>query len=332
MSGNNKDENEIKVIFHVHLPENIDKYGQPVVLGDGKELGSWEKPNIKLRQPFPQNPTYWQSDPVTISLSNLEEGHDIEYKFAIYVPKTMFRREEKIAFEGNGTRDNRMLDIRSNNQFGIWKNNNYDLRINNVRDFAFVDYIYNSIKDNNLKSIVMEYQYLLTIYTEPTIRVSNLRFIINRIDDRLREKRLFLCLLLGYYIPRQQGYGHYELAASFPSGLLLDALEDYKKEALPSDCKDQMYTAIIYLVQHNAFQMKFNWLNIFKITAEVDPNYTFIDHLRALRYSSDSLLAKFIAKGAEVIRPYIDGIDFETYVKLAKVKILNIIVFEKYYY
>ncbi|RIA82804.1 hypothetical protein C1645_834788 [Glomus cerebriforme] len=44
-------------IFHVHLPENIEKVGNPVVLGDGKELGSWETPIIRLRQPFYQNPT-----------------------------------------------------------------------------------------------------------------------------------------------------------------------------------------------------------------------------------------------------------------------------------
>ncbi len=240
----------------------------------------------------------------------------------------MFRKE-RITFEGYGPKDDRTLDITRNNQFGIWKNrkNNDDFCVNKIiRDFAFVDYIYNSIRENNLKDIVMEYQHLLAIYNDHTIRVSNLKFISNRVDDKLREKRLFLCLLLGYYIPRQQECEHYELPASFSSGPLLDALEDYKKEALPSDCKDQMYTAIIYLVQHNAFQMKFNWLNIFTIAAEVDPNYTFIDHLRALRYTSDNLLAKFI-KGVEVIRPYIDCINFETYVKLAKVKFLNIIIF-----
>src|SRR2546430_959987 len=76
------DNNEIKVIFHVHLPERVKKYGQPVVLGDIKELGLWKIPDIKLFQPIPQNSTYWRSNPITILISNIE--HDISYKYAIF--------------------------------------------------------------------------------------------------------------------------------------------------------------------------------------------------------------------------------------------------------
>ncbi|CAG8624689.1 10755_t:CDS:2, partial [Funneliformis mosseae] len=105
--NNNNDENEIKVIFHVHLPKDIEKTGNPVILGDGKELGNWEKPNVKLRQPFPQNPTYWQSEPVIISFSNIEERNDIQYKFAIHIPKSYYhRRDERTVFEGFDNRDN----------------------------------------------------------------------------------------------------------------------------------------------------------------------------------------------------------------------------------
>ena len=148
-------------------------------------------------------------------------------------------------------------------------------------------------------------------------------FITNRADDSLKEKRLFLCLLLGYHITRKN-----DLPNKFPSKLLLNALEDYKQDILPSDTKDHMHTAIIYLVQNNAFQMKFDWLVVFTIAAEVDPNYEFIERLRALKYS-ENLLAKFI-KEAEMIRPYIDGIEFETYVKLAKVN-FKYKTFSKFY-
>jgi hypothetical protein len=92
-----------------------------------------------------------------------------------------------------------------------------------------------------------------------------------------------------------------------------------------------MYTAIITLIRHNSFQMKFEWLIIFTIASEVDPNYDFIERLRALKYPNETLLAKFI-KEVEVIRPYIDDtIELKTYVKLAKVKFkifLSIFVFE----
>ena len=108
-SMDNKNENEIKIIFHVHLPEDIDQIGQPIVLGDGRELGSWEQPNIILHRPFPQNPTYWQSDPVTISLSNFNDINDIniQYKYAIHISRyTLRRRNERYVFEGMGDQDN----------------------------------------------------------------------------------------------------------------------------------------------------------------------------------------------------------------------------------
>ena len=121
---------------------------------------------------------------------------------------------------------------------------------------------------------------------------------------------------IGYYISKREGLP-YELPDNFPSNLLLDALEDYKQEILPLDTKDQMHTAIMTLIQHNAFQMKFEWLIIFTIADEIDPNYTFIDRLRIIKYS-DYLLTKFI-KGIEIVRPYFEGIEFETYIKIAKV-------------
>ncbi|CAI2182617.1 19463_t:CDS:10, partial [Funneliformis geosporum] len=273
----------------------IKRFGVPVILGDGKELGNWKTPNINLHQPFPQNPTYWQSDPVIISLSSIEKKNDIHYKIAVYIFKPYLRgREERIIFEGNGSQDKRSLDIARNHQFCIWKNN-AEVHLHIINDFAFVDYIYNSIKGNNLKDKVMEYQHLLDIHNDLTIRASNLR----------------------YHITRQEIYGHYELPYAFPSGLLLDALENYKREILPSDAKDPMYIAVTTLVEHNAFKMQFHWLRIFTIAAEVDPNYTFVDRLQALKYYSNNLLAVFI-KGVADIVLNIDGIDFENYVKLPR--------------
>ncbi|CAB4443214.1 unnamed protein product [Rhizophagus irregularis] len=317
---NNNDIN-INVIFHVHLPEGIEKNGNPIVLGDGKELGSWENPIVKLHQPFPRNPTYWRSDPVIISLSNVNEIKDIQYKYAIHIRRyNIHGIKEEIALEGNGIQDNRMLDIERNDQFDIWKNNynfseRYHIKNNNIHDFAFVDYVCNTVKKKNLKEKVLEYQCLLTHYKELTLRVLTLKFITNRVDSGSRENRLFLCLLLGFFIARQDAF--YMLPDQFPSALLLKALHEYKLEDLPLDVKDHMYTAITTLVQHNAFQMKFDWLVIFTIAAEVDPNHDFIERLSALKYPDENSLAKFI-KEAEIIKPYFNSIEFETYVKLAK--------------
>ncbi|CAB4494066.1 unnamed protein product [Rhizophagus irregularis] len=295
--------NTLSFTFHILLPENIERNGQPVILGDVKELGSWKNPIVKLRQPFPQNLTYWKSDPVTISVSNFEK---IQYKYAIHTSKSMlFGGEEKIEFEGIDSQDNRTLNIEINDQFDIWK----------MHGFAFVDYIYDSIEANNFKDKVVEYQRLLTFHNDLTIRASNPKFIINQINNDLKEKRLFLCILLGYYVSKRE-VSPRELPKNFPSNLLLNALENYKQEILPLGTKDQMYTAIITLIKHNAFQMKFDWLIIFKIMIEVDPNCTFIKHLKALKYSDENL-AKFIER-CKIIKIYTENIKLESYVEIAK--------------
>ena len=86
-----------------------------------------------------------------------------------------------------------------------------------------------------------------------------INFILDHIDDRPRERKLFLCLLLGYYIIlRREEF--YELSDHFPSGLLLDALDCYKQKNFSSDIKILMRTAITTLIQHNAFQYQFHWL------------------------------------------------------------------------
>ncbi|CAB4390800.1 unnamed protein product [Rhizophagus irregularis] len=302
--------------FHIHLPEGIENIGQPIVLGDIKELGFWENPVVKLFQPFPKNPTYWHSEPIIISVSNIPEKNYIQYRFAIHIPKPPFH--EKNVFEGNSDEDNRILDIEKENQFAIWKNNfnlSQKLSLDQIQDYAFVDYIFNSIEIHNFKDKVMEYQHLLDFHNDVTVCASNFEYIVNNIDDKLKEKRLFLCLLLGYHILRQDL--NYELPTSFSSELLLDALDNYKQEIFPSDVKVLFYTAITNLIQHNAFQYQFHWLKIFTLMATIDPKYNFIYHLNTLKYPNDDLLEKFI-KEVEIISPHIKNIDFNIYVKIAK--------------
>src|ERR1051325_7473483 len=142
--------------FHIHLPIGVERVGQPVVLGDREELGSWENPIVKLHRPFRENPTYWKSKPVKISLTKFEKDV-IKYKFAIFTTKYVTKNE--IVFEGNEDEDSRILDIERDNQFAVWKNNkNFVLSLDKIQDYAFVDCIFNSIKTNNLKDKVMDYQ------------------------------------------------------------------------------------------------------------------------------------------------------------------------------
>ncbi|PKY55213.1 hypothetical protein RhiirA4_448306, partial [Rhizophagus irregularis] len=304
--------------FHIHLPEGIEKIGQPIILGNVEELGFWDTPIIKLLHPFPKNPTHWQSEPITISVSNTEKNR-IQYRFAIHVQSpALYGNEEKNIFEGDGDKDNRILDTERENQYAIWKNNsNLSQRLNlaQVKDCAFVDYIFNSIRAYNLKDMIMEYRHLLNLYDDVTIRASNLEYIINNTDNKLKEKRIFLCLLLGYYILRRNL--NYELPTSFSSELLLDALDNYDLETFPSDIKVPIHTAITTLIQHNASRYYFHWVKIFTIATKVDPKYNFIYHLNTLKYPSDDLLEKFI-KEVEIIGPYIKDVEFEIYINIAK--------------
>ncbi|GBC45554.2 hypothetical protein GLOIN_2v1778786 [Rhizophagus irregularis DAOM 181602=DAOM 197198] len=234
--------------FHIHLPGGIENIGQPIVLGDGKELGFWQKPIVKLRQPFPENLTYWQSELITISLPNFSKTNNIKYKFAIHIPTSINEEEGENVFEGNSPEDDRMLDIERENQFAIWKNNS-DLR---------------------------------------------------------------------HYISKQEF--NYELPKFFPSGLLLDVIDNYKQKNLPSITKNPMKIAITCLVQHNAFQHQFRWVKIFTIAAEIDPEFIFIYYLKDLSYPNDNLLENFIRE-LEIISPYINNtknIEFEVYINLAK--------------
>ncbi|POG65438.1 hypothetical protein GLOIN_2v1666448, partial [Rhizophagus irregularis DAOM 181602=DAOM 197198] len=70
------------------------------------------------------------------------------------------------------------------------------------------------------------------------------------------------------------------------------------------------------LIQHNAALMQFDWLIIFTIASEVDPNFSFIDRLKFLKYTDEDL-SKFI-QGLKMVKPYMDGIEPEIYIKLAK--------------
>jgi hypothetical protein len=310
--------------FHIHLPGGIENIGQPIVLGDREELGFWRKPIVKLRQPFPENLTYWQSEPITISLPNYTKTNNIKYKFAIHMPTSIINKEEgENVFEGNSPEDNRMLDIERENQFAIWKNNsqlsqNLNLYIDKIHDYAFVNYIFNSIRFYNLKDKILEYQHLLCYYNDITLHASNIDYIVNHIKDELKERRIFLCLLLGHFISKQDL--NYELPKYFPSELLLDVIDNYKQKDLPSVTKIPMQTAITCLIQHNAFQHQFSWVKIFKVATEIDPEYVFIYYLKDLSYPDDYLLEKFI-KELEIISPYIrnKNIEFDIYINFAKV-------------
>src|SRR4051794_14228757 len=127
-----------KIKFHVHSPVNIEKLGQPIVVGDGRDLGEWENPNMKLNRPYSNNPTYWRSESILILIP---KGSKIQYKYAISVPASLFRKN-KIIYEGNINLEDKR-DLNPIHHFDIWNNGNcpdlelYQIDKSTISDYAF---------------------------------------------------------------------------------------------------------------------------------------------------------------------------------------------------
>ncbi|CAB5368849.1 unnamed protein product [Rhizophagus irregularis] len=120
--------------------------------------------------------------------------------------------------------------------------------------------------------------------------------------DELKEKRQ---LLLEYDIQRTNDV----LDNKFPSGSLLNALEDYKKEALPLVTKDQMYTAIMtlfesyikitkWLIQlcHDMDSLLKLWNDVLFHNNEIDRNIfkNFIDQIRGCVFHDDAVALEYL--------------------------------------
>ncbi|CAI2172422.1 14093_t:CDS:2 [Funneliformis geosporum] len=299
------------VTFHVHLPVDIEKHGQPIVIGNGKELGEWKLPIIKLFRPFPNNnPTYWKSKSIVIS--NVPHILQLSYNYAIHVPSSIFQLEdEKVLFESS---EKRSLD--GKNQFDVWINGNDLLKkfhFKSIADYAFVDCIYKQITPDNLSESVEDYIKLLKSHEDLTIGFSNYNYIVKNINDiSSRDQRLFLCLLLGFYISRE--HVTYNLPQNFKSDVLIDAFVDYKKDILCSDdIVNFIIIAISCLIQHNAFQSKLKWIEILTIVNEIDPEFSFLENLKDVKYNDSDL-----CKIADKIKPYISSIKPENAMKVTR--------------
>ncbi|CAG8564699.1 23241_t:CDS:2, partial [Dentiscutata erythropus] len=140
----------VKITFHVHLPAYIERHGEPVIVGNCKELGSWGTITIKLTQPYKREyPTYWRSHTVDIKLGRYE----IRYRYGIFNQGT-------VDYEGESDRQYRILDIRTNDRYDIWqKNSRYNIL--GLREYAFTKCIYDAVNTENLKDKVMQFQLLL---------------------------------------------------------------------------------------------------------------------------------------------------------------------------
>ncbi|CAG8488111.1 5420_t:CDS:10 [Diversispora eburnea] len=307
----------VKIIFHAHFPRDIDERGHPVIMGSIKELGNWTEPIVRLQQPYRHyamdKGTHWISDSVSVPIACFEE--EVKYRYGIFRKVDKKKDDYEFYYE---KKDYRILNIRGGNQFDLV----YEIEIRGspelrqIHEHTFLNFLFESLTSDNAKEIIMEFQGIANRYNFYVRDGLTLPFIHECGDEAKRskekEKRIFLCVLLGYYIslrvPTAFGNG-YSLPKFFQSGLFLDCLDKYNPDRIPNDdAKDKLLIAISSLVRDNAVKGSFDWFKIFSIASTLDPEYSFIDSLNDIKYPEEKM-QKFIKQFQKEVVFYINKIE-----------------------
>ncbi|CAG8741893.1 2597_t:CDS:2, partial [Acaulospora morrowiae] len=270
------------------------RLGSPFVFGNIKELGNWETP-VKLRQSTRRTPhgvhdTYWFSEPIKIYLSDLENIPEIRYKYGIAISQqAILRKNVDVILEGFDAQYERVLWFQGSiNQYDVWENN--DLLAFEVKDFAFLDIIYNSLNAGNLKEKIFEFQLILENQRSHLATIPLYKFIRERFSDaKLKEQKLFLLVLLGY---RSHFFYERNDISESMALKLLDVVKHIREDTYPSDISRIIIMAIDLLVRlsaHSGFSSEknlYSFLNAFKERAlphlENVDEYTYIRVMRWL--------------------------------------------------
>ncbi|CAG8534868.1 35142_t:CDS:10, partial [Gigaspora margarita] len=321
----------IKTVFHVHLPKNIKELGVPAVVGNIKELGSWNNPIVKLHQisrHLPSNcaNTYWISDPVRISLKNLESIPEIHYKYVI-VPAQQTAKKTKefttMISEGFDDISEQRTLLLQNNQYDIWMDSIL-FSINQVEDYYFAELIFNSLTQENFKEKIIEYQIIHRNHWQKTIEVVSIEFFMKCLRrNKSLEHRLLVLVFLGYYVHRIQGRIRHrvELPDEFPTNLLLDVLEYIQENTFPTNVHQIVMKSLETLIRHNIFNEKFDWIKIFPVAKWLDPEFKFVEALR-FRFNDEKLVLTTLH---DKVLHYINEIeDLDAYVRVGKEVIISL--------
>ncbi|CAG8761320.1 1995_t:CDS:2, partial [Racocetra fulgida] len=307
---------DVRIVFYVHMPK-IHDIGTPYVVGNITELGDWEKLTIKLTEKkISGKPTScWESKPVRIPLAQFEKKV-IRYKYAI---KEKGKKKNKPLLREGG--DDRILEADGGDKYEIWKENDrisFPIELKEIKDVYLVKIIYDSVTPENLKEKIMKYEKIMNLYPKSTKAATTIDFIMNSfLEDKSLEKRLFLCVLLGYYV-KERDSQYCSLPIGFQSSLVFDTLQNVTAETLPSDTYKILTLAIPLLVRHNHLADSLDWLKIFGVASFIDPKYEFIDYISDFYYS-EKIMPNFFKSFNDLVTPVICTIeDKEIYAKIIK--------------
>ncbi|CAG8479091.1 963_t:CDS:10 [Gigaspora margarita] len=309
----------IVIVFYVHMPK-INDIGFPYVVGNIPELGEWnDKATIKLTEKkISGKPTScWESKPIRIPLAQFE-NKVIQYKYAVR-EKGKKNKNKALIYEGG---DNRVLEVDGGDKYEIWaeKENSKIYFPPEIKDVYLVKIIYDSVTSENLKEKIMRYEKIMKIYPKSTKAATSIEFIMNSfLEDKSLEKRLFLCVLLGYYVKGQDSQ-YSSLPFKFQSSLVFDTFQNINSETFPSDTYKILALTIPLLVRHSFLfdSDSLDWLKIFGVASFIDPKYEFINYVSDLGYN-EKMMHDFLKRFNDLAKPIICTIDDkELYAKIAE--------------
>ncbi|CAG8493234.1 1592_t:CDS:10 [Gigaspora margarita] len=291
----NNEMDNIVVTFHVHLPFKFTTY-DPAVIGSHEALGEWKTPKIWLRS-ISQS-TLWVSDPVRIP-------KNAEYKYCLV---QLGWTKNTIKYEGSGAYDNRKIELR-NNHYDIWNSSQefkYDYSML-VRDYKFIKYIYGTIiSPDSLMEGIKDYQYIYRKHKYITSVNTSVGFISqNLVASKTTEQKLFLCILIGYYMDeKQKGFrSNVWFPHDFPSTTVLKELENiHPNFVFPLGTEQLFVQAINALVQHNSEFGFLDWLKMFELAPRFDKSYSFIGSIVVREYIENP---NRLIESLEKVKPYI---------------------------
>ncbi|CAG8442611.1 13450_t:CDS:10 [Gigaspora rosea] len=293
----NNDMDSITMTFHVHLPFELTSH-KPAVIGSGEALGEWKTPKVWLRN-IAQS-TLWVSDPVRIP-----NRSNIEYKYCLvhsgWTKKT-------VKYEGLSSNDNRKMELR-NNQYDLWKNSQEFIYEHSIllHDCKFIKYIYNTIiSPDSLMEGIKDYQYIYRNHKYIISANTSIDFISqNLVKSKTMEQKLFLCILLGYYMDenRNSYRSNVGFPRGFPSSIVLKELENMQPDfVFPLGTEQLFVQAINALVRHNSEIGFLDWLKMFELAPRFDKSYSFIDSIVVCECIENS---SQLIKSLEKVKPYI---------------------------
>ncbi|CAG8793569.1 550_t:CDS:2, partial [Racocetra persica] len=181
--------------------------------------------------------------------------------------------------------DYRTLNVKgeSTNQFDIVSQINIDNHsyYKRVYDYEFFKIIWKSLTPENAKIKLKEYLDILERFPDETLSAVDVSFIEDALKSTSdKEKRLFLSIVLGYYIiTRSNTFGNYNLLGKkFPSQNVFECIEKFRPEDwLPNTTEILLTTLRASIVRDVQYDDHFWVKAMFTFAHSLDPEYSFLD-------------------------------------------------------